>query len=57
MEKYKEATGYEPEGDDLERCNCPKEGELCHRQCGWCEEHDKPRFMCGCYHSYHKENN
>jgi hypothetical protein len=46
--KFVEATGSEPHQDDLERCNCKHEGEVFHRSCGWCKEHDKPRFMCGC---------
>lgn len=40
------ATGREPVLDDLERANCPMAGEMGHWSCGWCEEHDKPKFMC-----------
>jgi hypothetical protein len=47
--KFIEATGSEPRQDDLERCNCKKAGEVFHYSCGWCEEHDKPRFICGCH--------
>jgi len=47
-EKFKEATGFEPENDDLERCNCTEAGKLGHHYCGWCDEHNKPVFMCGC---------
>jgi hypothetical protein len=42
------ATGYMPENDDLERCNCEKAGEMGHQSCGWCETHNLPRFHCGC---------
>jgi hypothetical protein len=48
VEKFIEAVGHPPEEDDLERCNCPKAGQVMHWQCGWCPEHDKPRFLCGC---------
>ena len=44
-DKFKEATGLDPENDDLERCNCEKAGEPGHYCCGWCE-HNKPVFMC-----------
>lgn len=47
-EKFIKATGEEPEKDDLERCNCPKAGEIGHLSCGWCPVHDKPRLICGC---------
>lgn len=45
--QFKAKTGYEPVYDDLARVNCTKAGEIGHLQCGWCEEHDKPRFQCG----------
>lgn len=44
-EKFIQATGHEPENDDLERSNCTKAGELGHFSCGWDEEEDLPRFM------------
>ncbi len=47
-ELFKEKTGYSPEYDDLDRVNCDKAGEVGHWTCGWCEEHDKPCFICGC---------
>lgn len=47
-EQFKLATGRAPEQDDLERSNCPDAGQPRHHQCGWCEEHNKPRFVCGC---------
>lgn len=53
-EIFKEKVGRDPEHDDLDRCNCNKAGEAGHLQCGWCEDHDKPRFDCGCY--YQKSN-
>lgn len=46
-EYFKEATGYEPTNDDLERCNCDKAGEPGHFGCGWCEEKNLPYFMVG----------
>jgi hypothetical protein len=47
-EIFIEKTGTEPKDDDLERCNCDLVGEIGHSQCGWCNKHDKPRFLCGC---------
>ena len=47
-EEFKEKTGEWAVGDDLERVNCKEVGKFGHSQCGWCEEHDKPRFSCGC---------
>ena len=41
------ATGYEPEDDDLERCNCPVAGTVGHFACGWDAECGQPRFMTG----------
>ena len=46
-EYFKEATGREPENDDLERCNCDYAGHFMHSCCGWNEEHDKPQFEIG----------
>jgi hypothetical protein len=46
-EKYIAATGFSPERDDLDRCNCQLAGEIGHFSCGWCEHCDKPRFVCG----------
>lgn len=43
--RFKQATGYTPQRDDLERCNCKDAGQVGHWSCGWCE-HDKPVFMC-----------
>ena len=47
-EEFEEKVGRAPIHDDLERVNCPDAGELGHWYCGWCPEHDKPRFECGC---------
>jgi hypothetical protein len=41
-------TGRPPTGDDMDRVNCEEAGESGHHQCGWCDKHDKPRFMCAC---------
>lgn len=46
-EKFVAATGREPELDDLERCNCPRAGNLGHWYCGWDEKWDLPQFMSG----------
>lgn len=47
MEFYNR-TGNPPEHDDLDRVNCARIGEYGHTSCGWCDEHNKPRFACGC---------
>lgn len=44
-EYFKEATGREPESDDLERCNCPRAGKMNHNQCGWDDEANLPWFQ------------
>lgn len=46
-EKFKEATGREPEDDDLERCNCGKAGQMGHFMCGWNSKLNLPVFMAG----------
>lgn len=46
-EKFVQATGREPQDDDLERCNCQSAGRAAHSCCGWSEEHDKPQFEIG----------
>jgi hypothetical protein len=46
--EFKKMTGNDPVEDDLGRCNCKDVGRLGHLQCGICEEHNKPRFVCGC---------
>jgi hypothetical protein len=47
-EVFLEKVGREPQMDDLKRANCTEVGNVGHYQCGWCNEHDKPRFVCGC---------
>lgn len=47
-EKFEAKVGHKPEQDDLERSNCDRVGSVGHSMCGWCDEHEKPRFMCGC---------
>lgn len=49
---FKHMTGRDHSYDDLERVNCNKVGDVGHRQCGVCPEHDKPRFICGCMANY-----
>ena len=46
-EQFEKAVGRPPENDDLDRCNCPNEGEFAHFACGWCKECQQPRFICG----------
>lgn len=41
---FKEATGREPEQDDLERCNCLEAGTIGHGLCGWDINRNKPNF-------------
>lgn len=45
-EIFKEATGVDPEQDDMDRCNCPHAGTIGHSQCGWNYEKQLPVFMC-----------
>lgn len=42
-------TRREPKNDDLERVNCNRVGEFGHFMCGWCPDHNAPRFHCGDY--------
>jgi len=44
-ERFRKATGYEPQDDDLDRCNCPRAGSLKHQSCGWDYAENLPRFM------------
>lgn len=43
-EKFKDATGREPQDDDLERCNCPKVAVSGHMYCGWNNFKNQPSF-------------
>lgn len=47
VEMFKEATGYDPIQDDLERCNCEHAGTQGHSQCGWNKALNMPVFMVG----------
>lgn len=38
-------VGRPPADDDLERCNCPKAGEIGHSSCGWNIIADLPNFI------------
>jgi hypothetical protein len=44
---FEEKTGHKPQDDDLERSNCKEAGVLGHTFCGWCDDCEKPVFMCG----------
>lgn len=46
--EFKAAFGEDPRQDDLHRVNCDEVGRLGHFLCGFCPDHTKPRFMCGC---------
>jgi hypothetical protein len=43
--KFTAATGHKPEGDDLERCNCKRAGEMGHWSCGWDADANLPVFL------------
>jgi hypothetical protein len=45
---FEEKVGRPPINDDLHRANCNLAGSPGHYMCGWCNECDKPRYMCGC---------
>ena len=47
-EEFERKVGRPPRNDDLERVNCVAAGDPGHWYCGWCREHDLPRFECGC---------
>lgn len=44
-EQFKQATGHEPEQDDLERSNCPLAGQIAHSCCGWDHGLNLPVFI------------
>lgn len=44
-EMFVNALGFEPEQDDLDRCNCKMAGELGHFFCGWDGNRNKPNFI------------
>lgn len=43
--RFKDATGYAPKDDDLERCNCPLAGREFHTNCGWDHDLRQPMFI------------
>lgn len=47
LEMFKKAMGRDPWNDDLERCNCPRAGEVGHWDCGWDEVANRPCFAGG----------
>ena len=47
--EFEQKLGRRPTLDDLGRVNCDCAGETLHLSCGWCKEHDKPRYQCGCF--------
>lgn len=51
-EEFEQRVGRKPDQDDLERVNCTLAGSTFHTMCGWCAEHEKPRFQCGCKAPY-----
>jgi len=44
-EQFEQATGYKPENDDLDRCNCDRAGQPGHSSCGWNKKENLPVFM------------
>jgi hypothetical protein len=48
-EEFERVMGRPPVNDDLHRVNCKEAGAVGHFFCGWCLEHQKPKFECGCY--------
>lgn len=53
-EHFKSRVGREPEMDDMERVNCDKVGTFGHMLCGWCPEHDLPRWHPKCLGRTHE---
>ncbi len=46
-ETFKKHTGFKPENDDLDRCNCKSAGKPGHFSCGWDKEREMPNFIPG----------
>lgn len=44
-ESFFAATGFWPEQDDLERCNCDQAGRIGHTMCGWDSARNMPNFI------------
>lgn len=58
---FRMATGFWPEHDDLDRCNCDKAGHLGHFMCGWDDERNLPNFwpkypLQGAVTAQHRKN-
>jgi hypothetical protein len=53
---FYQATGRFPQQGDIENCNCKHAGEPGHYHCGWCLDHHKPAFECGCIQSATQPN-
>jgi hypothetical protein len=49
IEQFKQATGTMPTLDDMDMVNCPDQGHQGHMLCGWCNQCNKPRFICEHY--------
>ena len=47
-ETFEELTGEKSQQDDLDRVNCPDAKGVGHLGCGWCLDHEGPRFHCLC---------
>lgn len=48
-EEFEAKFGRPPIDDELERINCDKVGTIGHQLCGWCDEHNTPRYECSCW--------
>ena len=48
IDEFTDCVGRPPTDDDLDRVNCPTIGGFGHTLCGWCVQHNGPRFQCGC---------
>ena len=47
-EQIAEKIGREPTDVEVQQTNCEVVGITGHGYCGWCIDHDKPRFECKC---------
>ena len=47
-EQFIVTMGRVPEQDDMQRANCRFAGKTGHKQCGWCDDCDRPKFSCEC---------
>lgn len=46
--EFFDMVGRFPENDEIDRLNCVEWGFPGHYLCGFCDEHQVPRFVCGC---------